>query len=57
MGEGSDVSQGTGEGTKGCSAGNEEGTEEENDERGSVGRKSPLCIFYQRDLLRTLLPW
>ena len=38
VGEGSDVSEGTGEGTKGYRAANEEGTEERDGESEGVGR-------------------
>ncbi len=53
MGEGSDVSEGTGEGTKGYNAANEEGTEEKDGESVSVrkqrkmnnGRERPLALL------------
>ena len=50
MGEGSDVSQGTGEGAKGCSAANEEGTEEKDGERVSVRKQRKMNNGRERHL-------
>jgi len=57
LGEGSDVSQGAGEGTGGEETGASFSSTKEKDGEGeSVRRELFLGIFYRRDLLRTL-PW